>query len=93
MEPKQPRKYILVGFLPAPNAKLHYQLGMKKQLINFKDGRPWDLPVLAHGDLDTCPGSLTAWGSPTARYNAAGDVAFRLFGGRRHPRSEHFTAQ
>ena len=32
MEPKQPRKYILVGFLPAPNAKLHYQLGMKKQL-------------------------------------------------------------
>jgi hypothetical protein len=32
VEPKQPRKYILVGFLPAPNAKLHYQLGMKKQL-------------------------------------------------------------
>ena len=32
VEPTQPRKYILVGFRSAPNAKLHHQLGMKKQL-------------------------------------------------------------
>ena len=29
--------------------------------------RPRDLPVLAHGDLRTCPGSLTAQGPTTTR--------------------------
>ena len=40
-------------------------------------GRPWDLPVLAHEEIRTCPGSPTARGPPTARDNAASDVAFR----------------
>ena len=36
--------------------------------------------------LPACEGSLTARGPPTARaFDAAGDVAFRSFGQRRHP--------
>ena len=50
-----------------------------------RDGQAWDLPVLA--DRDSLHAKvLTPPGPPTARADdAAGDVAFRSFGQRRHP--------
>lgn len=48
----------------------------------FLYGRDWLGDLRIHGNSP-----------PTARANAAGDVAFRLIGGRRHPTTEHFAAQ
>lgn len=56
------------------------------------DGRTWDLPVLAHGVLRTCPGSWTVRGPLSARDNAASDFALRSWRWRRHIDCNYFAA-
>ncbi len=48
-------------------------------------GRPWDLPVLAHGASRACTGSSPAGSADDSRPSASGGVAFRLNERRRHP--------
>ena len=68
--------------------RLSVPLAARPHHHHHQDGRPRDLPVLAHEDLRACLASPTAQGPPAARANATENVAFRSFEQRRHPELE-----